>query len=159
MGHDVSAGITANVAVAACRNARRQGASLTEASQTVERALLEQFGTQRHVTGILAELNIRTGGLSWVNRGHHLPLLVRDRRVSATLTCRSRRGPRRRGKRVRQGPLHRLRPSPPLGPLHPPRDPAPPHACRAEHNAGRLKDDATVLLVEWRGGHHDALTP
>lgn len=32
MGHDTAAGITANVAVAACRNARRQNASLAETS-------------------------------------------------------------------------------------------------------------------------------
>ncbi|MFG2881423.1 PP2C family protein-serine/threonine phosphatase [Streptomyces sp. NPDC048297] len=28
-----------------------------------------------------------------------------------------------------------------------------------EHHAGRLADDATVLLAEWRAGHQDTLTP
>lgn len=28
-----------------------------------------------------------------------------------------------------------------------------------DHNDGRLADDATVLLTEWRGGHQDELTP
>ncbi len=28
-----------------------------------------------------------------------------------------------------------------------------------DHNAGRLVDDATVLLAEWRGGHQRELTP
>jgi hypothetical protein len=61
MGHDTTAGITANVAVAACRNARRQGASLAETSERVEQALLQQFSTSRYVTGILADLDIASG--------------------------------------------------------------------------------------------------
>lgn len=87
MGHDTAAGITANVAVAACRNARRQGASLAETSRAVERTLLEEFGTKRYVTGILAALDVASGELTWVNRGHHLPILIRDQRTSTTLTC------------------------------------------------------------------------
>ncbi|MER6703170.1 PP2C family protein-serine/threonine phosphatase [Streptomyces fumanus] len=87
MGHDTAAGITANVAVSACRNARRQGASLADASRWVERTLMEQFGARRYVTGILADLDTTTGVLTWINRGHHLPLLIRDQRGSTTLTC------------------------------------------------------------------------
>ncbi|MEU1054155.1 PP2C family protein-serine/threonine phosphatase [Streptomyces sp. NPDC005876] len=191
MGHDTAAGLTANVAVAACRNARRQGASLPDTSRAVERTLLEQFGTKRYVTAILASLDIETGELTWVNRGHHLPLLIRDQRVGATLSC------------------------PPAGPmgtnlglpitvcreqLHPgdrivlytdgiveARDEqgeefgkdrfvdfvlrhhsghftlheALRRLMRAvlDHHAGPMDDDATVLLAEWRGGHHDVLTP
>ncbi|MFC8782093.1 hypothetical protein ACFYY9_18955 [Streptomyces nigra] len=41
MGHDTTAGITADVAVAACRNARRQGASHDETSREVQRLLIE----------------------------------------------------------------------------------------------------------------------
>ncbi|MFJ3805426.1 hypothetical protein ACIPWE_03495 [Streptomyces sp. NPDC090073] len=54
-----------------------------------------------------------------------------------------------------------------------PRAPAPTWTCRQtlhetlrrlmravlDHNAGRLADDATVLLAEWRGGHQHELTP
>ncbi|MGY0068958.1 PP2C family protein-serine/threonine phosphatase [Streptomyces sp. QTS137] len=88
MGHDTTAGITANVAVAACRNARRQGASLTETSRRVEETLLEQFGGRRYVTGILADLDMETGVLTWVNRGHHLPILLRGNRWTTELACR-----------------------------------------------------------------------
>lgn len=28
-----------------------------------------------------------------------------------------------------------------------------------EHHDGKLDDDATVLLSEWRGGHQQELTP
>jgi serine phosphatase RsbU (regulator of sigma subunit) len=87
MGHDTAAGITANVAVAACRNARRQGASLAETSRQVEKTLIEQFGGRRYVTGILADLDLETGRLSWVNRGHHLPILLRGNRWTTEPAC------------------------------------------------------------------------
>ncbi|MET8766749.1 PP2C family protein-serine/threonine phosphatase [Streptomyces sp. NPDC004658] len=87
MGHDTTAGITANVAVAACRNARRQGASLTETTRLVDETLIEQFGTSRFVTGILADLDMDSGRLTWINRGHHLPLLIRGNRWTTELAC------------------------------------------------------------------------
>lgn len=88
MGHDTAAGLTANLAVAACRNHRRQGTELTELGESVERALLTQFGYGRYATAILAELDTRTGVLSWTNHGHHLPILVRGGRWTTTLACR-----------------------------------------------------------------------
>jgi serine phosphatase RsbU (regulator of sigma subunit) len=87
MGHDTTAGITANVAVAACRNARRQGASLVATGRQVEETLVEQFGTSRYVTGILADLDLATGRLTWTNRGHPLPFLLRDNRWTTELAC------------------------------------------------------------------------
>ncbi|MFF3639443.1 SpoIIE family protein phosphatase [Streptomyces sp. NPDC002250] len=42
-------------------------------TRTIEDALIEQFGPSRYVTGILADLDMRTGRLTWINRGHHLP--------------------------------------------------------------------------------------
>jgi serine phosphatase RsbU (regulator of sigma subunit) len=191
MGHDTTAGITANVAVAACRNARRQGASLVETSKQVERVLLEQFSTSRYVTGIMAELDMASGRLTWINRGHHLPLLIRDNRWTTELVCppagpmgtdlglpvterseqlqpgdrlllytdgvveaRDARGQefgrdrfvdfiRRHhsGRHTLHETLRRLM------------------AAVMDHHDGRLDDDATVLLAEWRGGHQDELTP
>ncbi|WP_240958064.1 PP2C family protein-serine/threonine phosphatase [Streptomyces chilikensis] len=87
MGHDTTAGITANVAVAACRNARRQGASLLETSRHVEDTLVREFSTERYVTGLIAELEMRTGRLTWINRGHHLPVLLRGNRWTTELGC------------------------------------------------------------------------
>ncbi|MFF5158031.1 PP2C family protein-serine/threonine phosphatase [Streptomyces sp. NPDC000348] len=87
MGHDATAGLTANMAIATCRNARRQGADLVQTSQAVEDTLTEQFGTSRYVTGILADLDLRTGGLTWINRGHHLPILLRSGRWPHELRC------------------------------------------------------------------------
>ncbi|MFI8194293.1 PP2C family protein-serine/threonine phosphatase [Streptomyces sp. NPDC085946] len=191
MGHDTTAGITANVAVAACRNARRQGASLTETSRQVEQTLIEQFSTSRYVTGILADLDMDSGRLTWINRGHHLPILIRGNRWITELPCppagpmgadlglpvteaidqlepgdrlllytdgiveaRDSHGEefgrdrfvdfiRRHhsGRHTLHETLRRLM------------------AAVVEHHDGRLDDDATVLLTEWRGGHQQELNP
>ncbi|WP_437097056.1 PP2C family protein-serine/threonine phosphatase [Streptomyces sp. enrichment culture] len=191
MGHDTTAGITANVAVAACRNARRQGATLAETSQEVERALIEQFDGRRYVTAILADLDMESGRLTWINRGHHLPILIRDNRWTTDLPCppagpmgsdlglpittvteqlepgdrlllytdgiveaRDRHGTefgrdrfvdfiRRHhsGRHTLHETLRRLM------------------TAVMEHHDGKLDDDATVLLTEWRGGHQQELTP
>ncbi|MEU4836341.1 PP2C family protein-serine/threonine phosphatase [Streptosporangium sp. NPDC023615] len=88
MGHDVSAGLTANLAVAACRNNRRQGADLATNSQAIEQTLITEFGQgTRFVTAILADLNTLTGVISWVNRGHHPPVVIRGGRWVTTLEC------------------------------------------------------------------------
>ncbi|MFD0687457.1 PP2C family protein-serine/threonine phosphatase [Actinomadura fibrosa] len=88
MGHDVIAGVTANLAMASCRNQRRQGTPLDEISDGIEAILLEEFGEDtRFVTGILADLDTRTGVLSWVNRGHHPPVIIREGRWTSRLSC------------------------------------------------------------------------
>jgi serine phosphatase RsbU (regulator of sigma subunit) len=191
MGHDTTAGITANVAVAACRNARRQGASLADTSRAVEDVLVAHFGTSRYVTGVLAELDLDTGHLTWINRGHPLPLVVRDNRWTVELACppagpmgaslglpivvsrhqlepgdrlllytdgiveaRDAEGRRfgherftdfivrhHSGRQTLHETLRRL--------IH----------AVLDHHSGRLDDDATVLLTEWRAGHQHRLTP
>ncbi|MEO3811496.1 GAF domain-containing SpoIIE family protein phosphatase [Sphaerisporangium sp. B11E5] len=88
MGHDASAGLTASLAIAACRNNRRQGADLVETSKAIERTLIEEFGrATRFVTAILADLDITTGSLTWVNRGHHPPVVIRGGRWTTRLQC------------------------------------------------------------------------
>jgi serine phosphatase RsbU (regulator of sigma subunit) len=88
MGHDASAGLTASLAMAACRNNRRQGVDLVKTSEAIERTLITEFGrATRFVTAILAELNISTGVLTWVNRGHHPPVVIRGGRWTASLRC------------------------------------------------------------------------
>ncbi|MGW0424597.1 PP2C family protein-serine/threonine phosphatase [Streptomyces sp. NPDC003015] len=87
MGHDTAAGITANLALGACRNNRRQNTPLSALGDAVEQVLLEQFGTSRYVTGILADLDTSTGMLTWVNRGHHPPIVIRGGRWTSLLRC------------------------------------------------------------------------
>lgn len=78
MGHDVTAGLAANLAVAAYRNSRRQGATFSEIGEAIDAALLEHLGAPRYVTALIAELDLRTGGLSWLSHGHQPPVLIRD---------------------------------------------------------------------------------
>ncbi|WP_218010761.1 PP2C family protein-serine/threonine phosphatase [Herbidospora mongoliensis] len=88
MGHDVSAGLTANLAVAACRNNRRQDYSLARNTEDIEDVLIAEFGrAQRFVTAIMGDLNLRTGLFTWVNRGHPTPILLRGGRWITTLEC------------------------------------------------------------------------
>ncbi|MFJ2264483.1 PP2C family protein-serine/threonine phosphatase [Streptomyces sp. NPDC087844] len=88
MGHDTAAGLTAALAMGTCRNTRRQGGSLLDIGEAVEDALLKQYHQTRYVTGILADLDTDTGVLTWVNRGHMPPVLIRAGRSSSQLSCR-----------------------------------------------------------------------
>ncbi|RAG80532.1 stage II sporulation protein E [Streptacidiphilus pinicola] len=87
MGHDTAAGLTAHLAIATCRSSRQQGMGLVESSERIEAVLIEQFDRQRYATGILAELDTSRGLLTYVNRGHHLPLLIRGGRWTSRLSC------------------------------------------------------------------------
>ncbi|MGW0605839.1 PP2C family protein-serine/threonine phosphatase [Streptomyces sp. NPDC002644] len=88
MGHDAAAGLCGALALGACRSARRRGAGLAAKGEAVEQALIEQYDHRRYVTGILATLDTRTGMLSWVNRGHHPPVIIRSHRWVSHLKCR-----------------------------------------------------------------------
>ncbi|WP_446040832.1 PP2C family protein-serine/threonine phosphatase [Streptomyces sp. SID1121] len=88
MGHDTSAGLCAALALGACRNARREGAGLIATGEVAEAALIEEYQHRRYVTGVLATLDTRTGLLSWVNRGHQQPIIIRGSRWSTHPECR-----------------------------------------------------------------------
>ncbi|GAB3691084.1 PP2C family protein-serine/threonine phosphatase [Nocardiopsis oceani] len=80
MGHDLASGLTASVAMAGARSARRNGADLTELTDNVERAL----GTwlpERFCTAVFANLDLSTGVFSWANCAHPAPLLIRRQRL------------------------------------------------------------------------------
>ncbi|MBM9623921.1 PP2C family protein-serine/threonine phosphatase [Streptomyces zhihengii] len=80
MGHDLRAGLTSAVALAGCRNARRDGADLDELTCPVDRAIADAF-PERYCTGIFLHIDTRTGLLTWTNQGHLPPLLIRAQRV------------------------------------------------------------------------------
>ncbi|MFF8882115.1 PP2C family protein-serine/threonine phosphatase [Streptomyces flaveolus] len=87
MGHDTAAGLTANLAVATCRSHRRRGADLAETGTAIEAALMEQFHRDRYATGVIADLDLGTGHVSWVNYGHPPPVLIRGGRWTTVLKC------------------------------------------------------------------------
>lgn len=87
MGHDQAAGLTVALATGTCRNLRRDNSDLTETSEAIDTAIGTQFGRTRFATGILAGFNTTTGLLTWVNRGHPPPLLIRQGRWLRELPC------------------------------------------------------------------------
>jgi len=84
-GHDLSAGLVSATALAAYRNARREGRSLFDQAQTVDEAVTAQFGRETFATGVMARLDLVTGRFRYVNAGHPPPLLLRDGRVVKSL--------------------------------------------------------------------------
>ena len=81
VGHGLKAGLAYTVAVIAIRAARRAGHGLYAQARAADAALLEQFNDARFVTAILAELNLDTGLLRYINAGHPAPLLLRAGKV------------------------------------------------------------------------------
>ncbi|MFD6280643.1 PP2C family protein-serine/threonine phosphatase [Streptomyces sp. NPDC060209] len=87
MGHDTAAGLTANLALGAARNHRRQGADLLQTAEGVADTLTGQFAGSRYATSILADLHLATGVLTWTNYGHHPPVVIRGNRTVVHLFC------------------------------------------------------------------------
>ncbi|WP_078888203.1 PP2C family protein-serine/threonine phosphatase [Streptomyces sclerotialus] len=87
MGHDTAAGLTANLALAACRNHRRQHSGMLRTAAAVEEALAAQFDGSRFATGVLADLDLTTGVLSWTSCGHPAPVIIRGGRTALSLDC------------------------------------------------------------------------
>lgn len=88
MGHGLQSGQLAAIAVAAYRNARRDGADLQTTAERIDAALLSAFGGEQFVTAVLTELATDTGRLRWVCAGHPPPMLLRDGRAVHELDCR-----------------------------------------------------------------------
>jgi len=86
LGHNLSAGLLTSVCLASCRGSRRSGGSLADMVARADRAIVSQFGDYRFVTALLAELDVGTGQLSWVCRGHPAPLLIRGNRTVTEFT-------------------------------------------------------------------------
>jgi serine phosphatase RsbU (regulator of sigma subunit) len=85
MGHGLRSAQMASLSVAAYRNARRSGRSLTATAVVIDRALAEGSNDEAYSTAVLAELDTRTGLLSWINAGHPEPLLLRRGRFVRSL--------------------------------------------------------------------------
>jgi hypothetical protein len=84
MGHGLPAAGAASFAVSAYRSARRRHLGLVDTYAEMDGAIAQQSG-DRHVTAVLAELDLDTGHLRWVSAGHPAPLLLRDGRVVKAL--------------------------------------------------------------------------
>jgi phosphoserine phosphatase RsbU/P len=89
-GHDLMSGMLTAAALAAARKARREGEPLVEVVRRVDAAVATQLGDERLATGVLAELDLDSGVLTYVNAGHPAPLLLREGRVVKALDQRRR---------------------------------------------------------------------
>jgi hypothetical protein len=85
MGHGLDAGLLATVAVAAYRHARRTRLDLTGTVTAIDAALASTFPGEQFVTGLLAELDLASGRLTWHCAGHPTPLLLRGTHIVKTM--------------------------------------------------------------------------
>ena len=80
MGHGVASALTATLCVGSLRNTRRLGGALVEQAAAANLALFEHaadMATEAFATGLLGRLDLRTGTLALVNAGHVSPYLCR----------------------------------------------------------------------------------
>lgn len=80
-GHDLAAGLMSSVAMASSRSTRRSGGTLEEVVAQADHAIAAQFGGNRFVTAVLADLDVASGEFRWIPCGHPPPLLIRGNRV------------------------------------------------------------------------------
>ncbi|HET6532463.1 MAG TPA: PP2C family protein-serine/threonine phosphatase [Actinoplanes sp.] len=79
MGHGVASALTATLGVGSLRNSRRAGHSLIEQADAASAAVAEHAPVRgAFITAVLGRLDLRTGACGLVNAGHLPPLLVRD---------------------------------------------------------------------------------
>jgi serine phosphatase RsbU (regulator of sigma subunit) len=189
MGHGLSAGLLASVAIGAYRNARRNGADLLDIAHAIDAAISGQFGGDQFVTGVLVELDLATGAMVWHSAGHPAPLLLRAGHVVKSLEAESclpfGLGAARTSAAERLEPGDRVLPFTDgvtearsvggelfgvdrFAELVAREDsagrPAPEtmrrlmHAILA-HSPDGMRDDATAMLVEWRGAGGKRIAP
>lgn len=82
MGHGVAAAQLATLGVGSLRNNRRQGLGLVAQAQHTSAAIATHAAPDQFVTALLGRIHLATGAVEWVNAGHMNPLLVRDGKVT-----------------------------------------------------------------------------
>jgi hypothetical protein len=87
MGHGLAAAGVAAFAIAAYRHSRRRDLDLNETYDAMHDAVGEQFPDERYVTAIIAQLDLRSGRLSWISAGHPPPLVTRNGRTARILSA------------------------------------------------------------------------
>jgi hypothetical protein len=81
MGHGLKAGLMASAALAAYRSTRREARGLFDQVTSIDKVIASTFTGSAFVTGVVTELDVRTGRLRYVAGGHPPPLLLRGGRV------------------------------------------------------------------------------
>jgi serine phosphatase RsbU (regulator of sigma subunit) len=81
VGHQVPAALLATLLVGGLRNGRRRGLDLAEQAAYANDCLAENAGAGQFVTGQLLRVDLQTRTAGIVNAGHPFPLRLRDGRV------------------------------------------------------------------------------
>jgi serine phosphatase RsbU (regulator of sigma subunit) len=81
VGHQVAAALLATLLVGGLRNGRRNGLDLAEQARYANDALAENAPPGQFVTGQLMRVDLQTGTAGIVNAGHPFPLRLRNGRV------------------------------------------------------------------------------
>jgi serine phosphatase RsbU (regulator of sigma subunit) len=81
VGHQVAAALLATLLVGSLRNGRRAGMDLAEQARYANDSLAENAAPGQFVTGQLLRVDLETGTAGIVNAGHTLPLRLRDGKV------------------------------------------------------------------------------
>lgn len=183
MGHEVNAALLATLLVGALRGARRAGCDLAEQARRAHHAMLEHSGGAM-ATGLLLRVCLRDGRIDLVNAGHPWPLRLRDGeveeiglKVNLPFGVPSQRSHQvqkmelRPGDRLvilTDGMLDRRSEGADLpaliadtAGLHPREAVQALTMAVLDANQGNLKDDATVMCLDWYGPepvHRDAQT-
>lgn len=189
MGHGLEAGLVATVAVAAYRHSRRHGLGLEATIAAVDLAIADHFYPERFATAVVGELDIATGRVRWALAGHPPPLLLRHGRVVKALTAdigaplglgklpavaEEALEPGDQillfsdgviEARSAEGEFFGVDRLADLITRESAAGNPPPETMRRlvqailGHQAGELQDDATTVLVEWRGGSAEEVVP
>jgi stage II sporulation SpoE-like protein len=191
MGHQEEAALLATLLVGSLRNSRRSGATLVEQVGRANSALLQHARSDQFVTGQVLRIDLATGIAAVVNAGHPPPIRLRDGRVEvielvpdppfgvvSDLDYRVQALALAPGDRlvfVTDGVLERnAATADVMGLVATTRELHPREVVQEINRAvlravgGTLRDDATVLCLDWYGGgerdrqvsgganHHDA---
>jgi hypothetical protein len=81
VGHDLRSGLVAATALAAHRSTRHAGHGLAEQATMIDETISQQFSPGTFVTAVLAEVDLGSGRLRYVNAGHPHPLLMRGGKI------------------------------------------------------------------------------
>ncbi|PWW21027.1 stage II sporulation protein E [Geodermatophilus normandii] len=175
VGHEVEAALLATLLVGALRNARRAGLDLPAQARYANEALAAHASVGQFVTGQLVRVDLSARTAAVVNAGHPPPLLVREGRVREIgldveppfgvvpgRSFRVQRLPLQPGDRIvflTDGVQERnaavldvaaaLRDTTDLHPREVVQELG---AAVLRATGGNLRDDATVLCLDWYGG-------
>jgi hypothetical protein len=85
-GHQPRRSLLAATVIAAHRSARHAGHDLLGQARVIDEAITTQFGDGSSVAVALAEIDLPTGRLRYLNAGHPAPLVMRSGTVAIPLT-------------------------------------------------------------------------